>query len=444
MRRSIRAAPNATTSDTVWRISVASVVTTPVVRIVWSRPPTIAAGPAKLLTRIEANRLRASCHVEHRGRADLARAADDRACVACHQFPSLGRHPEFAAVTAGRATGIGLKFNHDRHLLEVQKESGRRCEVCHQPTADLGGFEPMDFDTHCASCHTSDGVLAGETDPVDGRMLSPVPAGGGPSVTIGARGLAVVSRMAHRDPWVMANLNALRRIVDPEGERAERLALADADCGAVERLPVRPLAAMSLADLERIRDALAGEKTALTEPPQPGARDVEALRGMTTATLAVAVALNAIGSTAGDVAPVPPASESADDGLRHFEARRTELLALLDAVSARGDASLTARASALRARVVALGCLPRRRRPPSSALLGDRLRALDGIFRESCAASPIRARHMRRPGSPRFGTRCSSRSMRDSQSISSRLAGGSCCERSTPLAARATRRSPTG
>ena len=51
----------------------------------------------------------ATCHREHRGRADLAHAGDDRTCVRCHQFASLGRHPEFAAVSAGGTKGTDIQ-----------------------------------------------------------------------------------------------------------------------------------------------------------------------------------------------------------------------------------------------------------------------------------------------------------------------------------------------
>jgi mono/diheme cytochrome c family protein len=324
----------------------------------------------------------ASCHVEHRGRVGLAPAVDDRACVGCHRFPSLARHPEFAAVAAGRATGIGLKFTHDRHLRDVQKESGQRCEACHRSTADLSGFEPIDFDAHCASCHTRDGVLAGETDPVDGRLLSPLPPGGSPTATAGARGLVVVSRMAHRDAWVLANLNALRRIVDPEGDRAERLALQTRIAAVSSGLPVRPLAAMSLGDLERLGDALDREKAALVPLAVPNARAVEQLVEMTRATLGIADALpDAAAPAAGVPPPSPPSSESADDVRAHFEARQAELLALLDAVAARGNPALTARASAMRARVTALA-VPAPPTPPENLdALRGRLNALDEIFR---------------------------------------------------------------
>jgi hypothetical protein len=324
----------------------------------------------------------ATCHVEHRGRAGLARAVDDRTCVSCHQFPSLSGHPEFAAIKAGAATGIGLKFTHDRHLAEVQKEGGQRCEACHQPTADLSAFEPIDFDRHCASCHTQDGRLTGDTDPLDGRALTP-PAAGLPLVTPGARSLVVVTRMAHRDPWVLDNLTRLRRIVDPEGERAERLSLQTRIAVLSSRLQMQPLSAMAAADLALFRDALERDRSGLGAAAPANAQDARALAEMSAAILRVADAVKGAAAPAVEsaAAPAAPTEESAGASRAHFDARKAELLALLDAVAARGNPALTARAAALRARVAALAA------PASAGTAGDpgglreRLGALDDILR---------------------------------------------------------------
>jgi hypothetical protein len=325
----------------------------------------------------------ATCHAEHRGGMDLVQSVDDGTCVRCHQFPSLASHPEFAAVSVGKATGIGLKFTHDRHLVEVSHE-GRRCEACHQLSGDLSGFEPIDFDRHCARCHTTDGFVTGDTDPLDGRLLSSAPAAA-PVVTPGARTLVTVSRMAHRDEWVLNNLLRLRRIADPDGERTERLALQTQIAELSNRVQIQPVAALPLADLERLRDALARDLAAPAQNAAVPNHDERSLADMT-------AALDAVARTLGAARPAPapdqadatssaaPSSETAEDVRTHVEARKAELLSALDAVAARGNPALTARAADLRKRVTAVA-------PGSAASATDidalrgRLRGLDAILR---------------------------------------------------------------
>jgi TolA-binding protein len=319
----------------------------------------------------------ATCHAEHRGGSDLAHAGGDRDCVSCHAFASLAKHPEFAAVAARATTGVGLLFTHDRHIAEVRKEGGQRCEACHQPTADLSGFEPIDFDTHCASCHTTGGAVNGETDPFDGRSLLPVPGSGGPRVAPGARSLVVVSGMAHRDQWVLDNLTRLRRIVDPEGDRADRVALQTRIASLSSVLQTQSLSSLALTDLERLRDSLIRDRDALAATPATAGQDAKALAEMTAAIARVAGTLN---DAAAPPAPPTPAPESPEDVRARFEARKAELFALLDAVTARGNPDTTARAAALRARVQALAFVPRANTADADQLR-NRLRALDDMFR---------------------------------------------------------------
>src|SRR3954469_5592374 len=138
------------------------------------------------------------CHTEHRGRATPVKRVDDRDCGTCHQFSSLGRHPEFAAVRAKVQTGAGLSFGHQRHIAEAAKQLEKKCEACHEPTADLVGFQPMTFDRHCRACHTKDGFVTGDTEAVskDYLVLSAEQAGAPPpAIEEGGRGTIVLSRM---------------------------------------------------------------------------------------------------------------------------------------------------------------------------------------------------------------------------------------------------------
>ncbi|HKC24846.1 MAG TPA: hypothetical protein VKF32_08890, partial [Thermoanaerobaculia bacterium] len=120
----------------------------------------------------------AECHEDHRGRAFALARVDERHCAVCHQrdTPSLAKHVEFAVVRAKKTPSRGMKITHERHIQEAlarmlgeakaedltdqEKKSGlagatlqRTCETCHVSTADLTGFEPIDFDRHCAPCH---------------------------------------------------------------------------------------------------------------------------------------------------------------------------------------------------------------------------------------------------------------------------------------------------
>ena len=131
----------------------------------------------------------ASCHQEHQGPNALALqnvAQSGPACVECHQDLSarkpnlaLGNvadfstaHPQFS-VRVAQADGsllkvrlgaglvtepTGLRFPHDVHVAAsgVKGPKGDEilsCGDCHRSTPDALGFEPVKFETDCASCH---------------------------------------------------------------------------------------------------------------------------------------------------------------------------------------------------------------------------------------------------------------------------------------------------
>jgi hypothetical protein len=116
----------------------------------------------------------ASCHVEHQGTLRLA-STSDRACTQCHanlttthgpsKFAANIRgfnssHPEFAALRPGFSDPGTIKFNHNVHLKEdLRGPNGPvqlKCADCHQPSdaADRSYMTPIDYEKHCASCHT--------------------------------------------------------------------------------------------------------------------------------------------------------------------------------------------------------------------------------------------------------------------------------------------------
>jgi hypothetical protein len=116
----------------------------------------------------------AACHREHRGRELLA-IVDDGHCTRCHasdlqrkdgQPSDIGRvdsfvrghHPEFALLRQGSADPGTIRFNHEVHLQSsLRGVDGRPtqldCSACHQPDASRRSFLPIDYRSHCASCH---------------------------------------------------------------------------------------------------------------------------------------------------------------------------------------------------------------------------------------------------------------------------------------------------
>lgn len=129
----------------------------------------------------------ASCHVEHKGHADLAATAD-RHCTQCHEnlqvsdggakffakvtdFGTLDGHPEFRMFTDKEKDTTPLKYNHKAHMevkwsddqikqrmgLEAgfKKVAGATldCFDCHAPDAQRAYMAPVNFEMHCQMCH---------------------------------------------------------------------------------------------------------------------------------------------------------------------------------------------------------------------------------------------------------------------------------------------------
>jgi hypothetical protein len=141
-----------------------------------------------------------SCHREHQGRQGLTTVADT-SCAACHadlrtvhgpsakferRISALSAHPEFALLRRGEPDPGTIAFNHAVHLKPegVHGADGQpvllKCATCHQPGADGRYMEPIRFDSHCASCHSSSLVFDAERFP--GR---PAPHGQPPDVLRG-------------------------------------------------------------------------------------------------------------------------------------------------------------------------------------------------------------------------------------------------------------------
>lgn len=131
------------------------------------------------------------CHREHRPERPLTAVADER-CTICHAnlqtsegspriHPALADfegHPEFGVFRTGAVDSTNLAFNHKVHLAPEgvfgpdRKREVLECWQCHQPDASRRTMQPIDYERHCARCHSNLLVF----DP--GRLADrPVPHG---------------------------------------------------------------------------------------------------------------------------------------------------------------------------------------------------------------------------------------------------------------------------
>lgn len=318
----------------------------------------------------------ADCHVEHHGRAARLTAVDETTCRQCH-FASLAGHPEFAVLRSPSREVPGIKFGHERHVQEAVKRSGlppgSTCGQCHEPSPQLRDFEPLSFERHCASCHLKDGSL-GTVDPIpagdvasrESVLAAHAPDASMPSSEDFDQSRGRISRTAvrHKDAWILASLASLRRELDPEGYAAER----GAQLARLSQLQRRLALAAPLAGMDAA--ALAVRESALDAELKGLEGRIQASRSAAfdrTAGLARLDELVAAATAAGDPGQAAEARRlhARAEPLRRdgvtpaplpiadFEARRRELLALLDAVQAT-DPALGGRAEDLRRRLLAL------------------------------------------------------------------------------------------
>ena len=312
----------------------------------------------------------ARCHVDHRGSTRRLAEVEARQCSACH-FRSLSSHPEFAVLRSASLPTPGIKFSHERHVKELLKRGGTEkdaCLKCHEPVL-RGDIEPIVFDRHCASCHAKDGSL-GLVEPVPQEDVVPpaeLLARGGYDFRLEefdtSRGRIAKATLRHRDDWVLFNLRTLRRELDPAGFAAERGALQSREAQLRRRLALAaPLAGLDLEALRAREQALAAELAGLETRLAAQARAFGPASGLDRIAEVAAAAAASADATARDEAKrleaqaealrplgAPAAALPAADR----EARKTELLTLLDAIEA-ADPELKPRAEDLRRRLLAL------------------------------------------------------------------------------------------
>lgn len=330
-----------------------------------------------------------ACHLEHRGHNAALTAVSDEACQTCHAFSAFAKHPEFALVRSQAPSSNGLEFSHAGHLKTLAATGQDRCERCHQPTADQSGFQPISFDTFCASCHLKNGVLTingtepAETSPFAAALLQPL---GQPHATVeapDARGRQKLTNLPHADPWLLERVARLTAAIDPGGaiaaDRKARVADAIRATEAVARGAVTGLSAKDLSEWADALDADIHAIDAQLAAPR-GALSADAKAKLADLASAVASADPTLQSTVSQMAPpsAPAPTASADDLHRAFDARRAELTALLDAIRQRGDAAAVKAATGLQQRLAALTPgAPAATTPDEQAALADRLASLD-------------------------------------------------------------------
>jgi hypothetical protein len=330
-----------------------------------------------------------ACHLEHRGHnTDLA-AVKDEACDTCHTFGAFAKHPEFAMVRSQAASSNGLEFSHAGHLKTLAATGQDRCERCHQPTPDQRGFQPIAFETFCASCHLKNGVLTingtdpAETSPFAAALLEPL---GQPHATVeppDARGRQKLTNLPHADPWLLARVARLTAAIDPTGViAADRKARVAEAIRATEAVARGAVTGLSTDDLQQWATALKADITAIdSQLAAPrGTLSADAKAKLNEVASAVASADPSLQASVSQMAPpvTPAPTASADDLHRAFDARRAELTALLDAIRQRGDPASVKTATAMQQRLAALTPgTPAPTTPAEQAALVDRLAALD-------------------------------------------------------------------
>ncbi len=326
------------------------------------------------------------CHVEHRGRDAALAAVDQAQCVACHgaaradaagprpRISDFAGHPEFRLVAQGQAPAqhTGLQFSHKVHLKQAAKElaarqivaTGQRlCEECHRVDFNKGqagrrDFETLSAEAHCLRCHRDQ--LKMEAAPAEELVA----AGGVEPFTCDTKQfdcageLAAKHAVVHRDEWVLHNVRKLRRELYPAEHAREYADLLAQSARLRRRLFLaQPLAGLSTERLAERREGFRSdfEKLGARIQEREQAPKAEATGGEQPRLREAAAAGAASGGAAGlslDVAAGKPGPLSPGE----FQARREELLQLLDAVSTSegADAGRRGRAAYLRLRLLSL------------------------------------------------------------------------------------------
>ena len=207
----------------------------------------------------------ASCHTEHKGRAQPLQRVADGKCVSCHEIGSFASgHPQFQFVRDTLSERANLRFPHVLHVREVMDrdslpEAEASCLNCHVPRPDGRSFESISYKS-CDGCHLG----SSESTPYVPLRLTSNPGvntideirrSGAPGsqwadhwnaneVTLQS-GQARKSPVYHADPWILTNLKRLRQELYPGSELADLLStsadVTPANARAVYREAIRTL-----------------------------------------------------------------------------------------------------------------------------------------------------------------------------------------------------------
>lgn len=331
------------------------------------------------------------CHVEHRGTQEKAAArmvaVDDGQCVTCHGrkrtasdgerplIADLSGHPEFAAKRAqaekpqpGEPQAMGAYFSHKKHFVQarkaLQKQAGAApsdeavCRSCHALGSGVTGhrdFAPIESGAHCFSCH----------DHQDDLKMSPIPASEASAEESEnpcrgeeeerrefdcSDGSVRKTAVVHRDPWIRARVDRLRKELYPEAHEGEVASLLERQYRLGRRLLLgQMLATLETKELEARRSdvsaELAGFEARAKDTGAAAAPPAQRVEEVLAALAAGGEKDAALAAQLESLRAAQPSAAAAD-----FEARRAELLDLLDAIAV-AEPAFKARAQQLRLRL---------------------------------------------------------------------------------------------
>jgi hypothetical protein len=226
----------------------------------------------------------ARCHVEHRGRAVRLAAVDQGNCLECHaawrpakagqafRIGSLAQHPEFQVLREKMLGDPRLLFSHKRHMKEMIKEGAAgewdTCVRCHTPEPEGRDLLPIDYERHCARCHSESELTMDPVSAQDVEVDVPLPGAVG-ALNRSPDG-ATVQRLGirHKDDWVLYNLRKLQWELYPGSYARDRdNLLARADRLERRLFQAQPLSGLTL-DALRARESQVREELKRLEERQ--------------------------------------------------------------------------------------------------------------------------------------------------------------------------------
>lgn len=321
----------------------------------------------------------ARCHVEHRGREVRLAKVDEGHCLECHaarnpekagqafRIPSLGDHPEFKVLRDKLLGEPHLLFSHKRHMKEMIKEGAAgewdSCARCHAPEVQGRDLQRINYDKHCARCHSESELTM---EPVSARdVVADVPLPGAVGALNKSPDGATVQRLGirHKDEWILYNLRKLQWELYPDAYARDRGALLARASQLERRLyQAQPLSGLTVEALRERELAVREELRRLETRTQALASKSLPQAGLDRlAEVAAAAALSgdeaarlsgaAANKEADALRQVPP--PSAPMPIAEFDVRRQELFGLLDALAA-ADPGRKRTVDDLRRRVMAL------------------------------------------------------------------------------------------